>query len=503
MTSRATGRQRGRPPYPLLTPAEERVLEFVRQGKTNAEIGVRLGVSPDAVKYHVSNLLGKAGLSTREELAGWQPQPGTFFGRAWGGIPLLGKVALGASAIVVAGGMAWGLAFRGESAPPLRDGPVTLGYDGKPANDTSSNPKLSADGRYVVFESRASNLVPNDTNNASDIFRYDRKTGVMEMVNRDSAFGAQAHFPATNPSVSADGNLVSYTQWQANGAQAVLRDLAHGTTRVISSDRGGGFTSVSPDGRFFAYGETDPLFSQLPTGRIVVGDLRSGAVLYRVELDRSKDLNQLAMDFSFSPNGRWFVFNAGLVPGTGCDPIERGVIFNGQLAPGFLQRPVVHDMDTGNTTCPPLDPLRANAVVWATSPVTASNDAVVFGESVTEAGGGALVDTRLVLLNPLTGQVKSFGRGQDPVFTSSNPPAVSRDRAAFIDTLHSRRVIVLNLASGSEVQIGTQPPRFAPNDRVHEQPALSADGHHLAYVVSGVDTTSGSHVGDIYVTTLK
>jgi len=160
-------------------------------------------------------------------------------------------------------------------------------------------------------------------------------------------------------------------------------------------------------------------------------------------------------------------------------------------------------MDTGNTTCPPLDPLRANAVVWATSPVTASNDAVVFGESVTEAGGGALVDTRLVLLNPLTGQVKSFGRGQDPVFTSSNPPAVSRDRAAFIDTLHSRRVIVLNLASGSEVQIGTQPPRFAPNDRVHEQPALSADGHHLAYVVSGVDTTSGSHVGDIYVTTLK
>ena len=50
----------GRPPHPdLLTPAEWRVLEELRGGRTNAEIAVRLGVSPDAVKYHVSNMLAK------------------------------------------------------------------------------------------------------------------------------------------------------------------------------------------------------------------------------------------------------------------------------------------------------------------------------------------------------------------------------------------------------------------------------------------------------------
>ena len=52
----------GRPRHPdVLTPAEWRVLEALREGGTNAEIGARLGISADAVKYHISNMLGKAG----------------------------------------------------------------------------------------------------------------------------------------------------------------------------------------------------------------------------------------------------------------------------------------------------------------------------------------------------------------------------------------------------------------------------------------------------------
>ena len=70
-----TRRGRGRPPYPdLLTPAEQRVLDELRKGGTNAEIAVRLGVSPDAVKYHVSNMLGKLHLPDRHALAAWRPE---------------------------------------------------------------------------------------------------------------------------------------------------------------------------------------------------------------------------------------------------------------------------------------------------------------------------------------------------------------------------------------------------------------------------------------------
>ncbi len=71
-----TRRGRGRPPYPdILTPAEWRVLEEVRTGATNAEIAVRLGVSPFTVKYHISNILGKLGLRNRREIATWRREP--------------------------------------------------------------------------------------------------------------------------------------------------------------------------------------------------------------------------------------------------------------------------------------------------------------------------------------------------------------------------------------------------------------------------------------------
>jgi DNA-binding CsgD family transcriptional regulator/catechol 2,3-dioxygenase-like lactoylglutathione lyase family enzyme len=63
---------RGRPPHTdVLTPAEWRVLEAVRHGLSNPQIANRQGVSLDAVKYHVANLLLKLGLSNRAQLRRW------------------------------------------------------------------------------------------------------------------------------------------------------------------------------------------------------------------------------------------------------------------------------------------------------------------------------------------------------------------------------------------------------------------------------------------------
>ena len=67
-----TKRARGRPAHPdILTPAEWRVAEGVRHGLTNRQIAAQLGVSPDAVKFHVSNILAKLGLAGREQLRLW------------------------------------------------------------------------------------------------------------------------------------------------------------------------------------------------------------------------------------------------------------------------------------------------------------------------------------------------------------------------------------------------------------------------------------------------
>jgi DNA-binding CsgD family transcriptional regulator/catechol 2,3-dioxygenase-like lactoylglutathione lyase family enzyme len=67
---------RGRPRHPdRLTPAEWRIVNAVRHGMSNSEIRRRLGVSLDAVKYHVANALGKLGLETRAELKRWHGAP--------------------------------------------------------------------------------------------------------------------------------------------------------------------------------------------------------------------------------------------------------------------------------------------------------------------------------------------------------------------------------------------------------------------------------------------
>jgi DNA-binding CsgD family transcriptional regulator/catechol 2,3-dioxygenase-like lactoylglutathione lyase family enzyme len=68
--------RRGRPRHPdVLTPAEWRVVNAVRHGMTNRTIARRLGVSLDAVKFHVANALAKLSLSSRTELRQWRGAP--------------------------------------------------------------------------------------------------------------------------------------------------------------------------------------------------------------------------------------------------------------------------------------------------------------------------------------------------------------------------------------------------------------------------------------------
>lgn len=64
---------RGRPPHDdQLTPAEWRVAELVRHGLTNPKIAALMGVSVDAVKFHVANVLVKLGFSSRKDIRHWQ-----------------------------------------------------------------------------------------------------------------------------------------------------------------------------------------------------------------------------------------------------------------------------------------------------------------------------------------------------------------------------------------------------------------------------------------------
>jgi DNA-binding CsgD family transcriptional regulator len=81
--------RRGRPPYPdVLTPRQWQVLALLREGLSNEQIALRLGISVDGVKFHVSEILGKLGVGSRNEAAQWdgeqrQPAPSARLAGRW------------------------------------------------------------------------------------------------------------------------------------------------------------------------------------------------------------------------------------------------------------------------------------------------------------------------------------------------------------------------------------------------------------------------------------
>lgn len=81
-------------------------------------------------------------------------------------------------------------------------------------NGHSRTPRLSADGRWVAFVSEASNLVAGDTNAAPDVFAFDRQSGQTQRVSVRSG-GAQSQgvplYMTRPPSVSADGQKIAFT----------------------------------------------------------------------------------------------------------------------------------------------------------------------------------------------------------------------------------------------------------------------------------------------------
>lgn len=156
---------------------------------------------------------------------------------------------------------------------------VSVSSNGGQGNGASTLPSISANGRYVAFMSSASNLVADDSNNASDVFIHDRDTdndGIFDEEGQTSTVrvsvssdGAQANGSSTAPSISGDGRYITF--WSAatnlvnndtNGVGDIfLHDTKLGITTRVSVGRNGEqangfsafFSSISNDARFVAF----------------------------------------------------------------------------------------------------------------------------------------------------------------------------------------------------------------------------------------------------------
>src|SRR5439155_1068530 len=153
---------------------------------------------------------------------------------------------------------------------------VSVAADGGDANGPSSNPDLSADGRFVAFESAASNLVAGDTNQDTDVFLRDRRRHTTVLVSA-SSLNVQGNNDSFSPLISADGRIVAFQSLATNMApgdgpreDVFVRDLEQRTTSVVGvADDGSPRAAelvpqllqrpaLSADGRIAAFSSTAP-----------------------------------------------------------------------------------------------------------------------------------------------------------------------------------------------------------------------------------------------------
>jgi Tol biopolymer transport system component len=146
-----------------------------------------------------------------------------------------------------------------------------LGTGGFKSNGASDHPSLSADGRYLTFASRATNLSPDDADANRDVYVRDLETGTTILVSRATgATGVKANGESFNPTISGDGRYVAFASDANNlspsdtdtNIDVYVRDLVTGTTSLVSrasgaagADSNGPSTrpSISSDGRYIAF----------------------------------------------------------------------------------------------------------------------------------------------------------------------------------------------------------------------------------------------------------
>ena len=231
---------------------------------------------------------------------------------------------------------------------------VSVSTAGREADDSSYGPALSADARFVAFDSWATNLVAGDVNGFRDVLIHDRRTGTTSLISAAPG-GKAADGESYGAGLSADGRFVTFSSQadnlvpgDANVAWDVfVHDRLEATTTLVSlaSDGSqGNFNSagsfISADGRFVAFSSIAS--NLVPGDTNAVADVfvrdRLTATTTRVSLTvRGAEASSGVYCTGISADGRYIAFYsyaANLVAGD-----------TNRVADAF-----VHDRQTATTT---------------------------------------------------------------------------------------------------------------------------------------------------------
>lgn len=390
------------------------------------------------------------------------------------------------------------LAASGTQAAETRL--VNVNSLGTQGNGISRPGAISADGRYVVFESDADNLVADDTNATGDVFVRDRLTGKTTRVSVSSA-GAQANGSSYAVGVSADGRFVVFgssasnlVDRDTNGyTDAFVHDRVTGKTTRVSVDSlgrqgnyGGHPTAISANGRYVAFHSLSNTLVANDTNSkndAFVYDRWSGETT-RVSVDSfGTQGNMDSMSAAISANGRYVTVwssASNLVAGDSNNAYDA----------------FIHDLITGETALASVDSSGAQGNASSTPGAISANGRfiafssgasnLVFGD--TNGTTDAFVRDRW---NGETRRISVDSAGAEALGGYSSPTAISAD-GRFItfastatnlvagDTNAKEDAFVHDRITGKTSRISVS-TAGAEGKGDSEPTAISADGRFVAF----------------------
>ncbi len=220
---------------------------------------------------------------------------------------------------------------------------VSKSTTGVGGNANSWSPVISADGRFVAFQSWADNLVADDTNEAADVFVHDRVLESTELVSLEPS-GTQLSGYCQDPMISEDGRYVAFIAWEEGweASRVLLRDRESGSTQILSIPQAKWGLAMSGDGRFIAFVSEDSDIVGDDTNDhedVFVYDLQE-TTIERVSVASSgEEANGISRHPAISADGRYVAFQSRAINLTAGDANRNG------------DDVFVHDRVTGITEC--------------------------------------------------------------------------------------------------------------------------------------------------------
>lgn len=405
------------------------------------------------------------------------------------------------------------------------------GTDG--GNDQSHIGVISADGRFVAFTSLADNLVDTDSNHTRDVFVRDHQTGVTKLVSVNAAGTDSGNDGSNLRDISADGRFVAFDSFASDlvdtdtdhTGDVFVRDMQTGITKLVSinaagTDSGNAYSwnpKISADGRFVAFESfANDLVDTNDANNgfdVFVRDLQTDiTILVSINTTGTSSGKDLSAGAEISANGRFVAFHSranDLVDFI--DTNNRTDVFVRDLQTGVTELVSVNDAGTdsgNNISLSKVISANGRSVAF----VSLATDLVAIDDTnnkedvyVRDLHMGI---TELVNVNA-AGDDSGNGRSLNPKMSADGQLVTFQSRASDLidtDTDNEEDVFVRNLQRGITELVSVNAAETSSGNGLSVNPEISANGRFVAFhsfASDLVDTDTNNNTQDVFVRNLQ